>query len=123
MQKQANGAIDLLQIPTANLVELWGELVEAYLGKNGYGGDVAELYAYRFASRSPAAAAGVKKAVYGQAIQARRSLHALLYWFAERYPSDILIDDKPLSADHGLVCPFEHRVHVTIRHRRRKSRA
>lgn len=40
-------------IPLRDLLLLWSELEEAKLGKNGYGSDTAELYAYRFVGRQP----------------------------------------------------------------------
>lgn len=33
----------------AQAVDVWGDLVAAYYGKNGFGGSVAEIYLYRLA--------------------------------------------------------------------------
>ena len=41
---------------------LWGDLVEAYHGVNPYGGDVAELYLYRFMRDCPSARMGIGSA-------------------------------------------------------------
>lgn len=39
----------LLRINTLDLLMIWGDLVAAYYGRNGYGTDTAEIYAFRCA--------------------------------------------------------------------------
>ena len=39
-------------------LEIWSDLESAYYGENSFGGDTAELYAYRFLPFSPRATMG-----------------------------------------------------------------
>ncbi len=39
-------------------LDIWSDLWQAYYGRNGYGGDTAEIYAYRVMAYDPVVAAG-----------------------------------------------------------------
>ena len=40
-----------LDVPAANAIGVWHDLERALAGKNGYGGDTAEIYAYRIVAQ------------------------------------------------------------------------
>ena len=110
----------MIYISVAEAMRLYGELVDAYHGKNGYGGDVAELYMYRFGfsaahhhldALAPYAAQNLRTA--------NESLHALIEFF--------LLDKEPtaeayIETQEGWrafgewvkKAGFDHRVHVRI---------
>lgn len=43
----------ILTVSTHQLMQIWGELVEACHGVHGFGGHVAEIYAYRLTPYTP----------------------------------------------------------------------
>lgn len=102
---------------------LWSELEDAYAGRSSYGGDTAEIYAYRLKSHDPALAMAGPKAidspiigdrVRADARNAERALVDLIRVFQERRPCDVEIDglepEKWLAGDGH----FLHRCHVKI---------
>lgn len=89
-------------------MDLWAELVEAFHGVNGHGGNVAELYAYRFGHFSPSIDED-----YGEDNAA--VLGQLLDRFIEVFPARVSVDGDPHRLrDRPL--PFTHRVHVKVEH-------
>src|SRR3990167_8816519 len=117
---------DLLHVPVVNLMELWGELVEAYHGVNDYGSDTAEFYAYRFNPDSP-----IRRCVPCQdtalrrqenldaSRQAANALHDLVKLFCDTYDCGVLIDDKNAFAWwNDTKDRFDHRARVKIVHQR-----
>lgn len=95
------------------LLLLWGELVEAAHGVHKFGGDTAELYAYRFGHESPAANAGIAQERREQAIARAESLFDLLTRFASVYVRRVEVDGQKLGR-WLMSRPFEHRVHVKV---------
>lgn len=106
-------------IPLNELLALWAELVEAEHGVNSYGGDTAELYAYRFTGRSPCSELDHMKVTQlgrqskmAMAASAGHALEWLLKSFASERDVRIEVDGVPLVRFHpGL---FDHRVHVRV---------
>ena len=108
---------ELLEVPMLQLMRLWAELVEAYHDKNKFGGNVAEIYAYRFEAYSPFAHSVESKAAaeeLGQiALKASRQLYALLLLFATEY--DCVVEVNGNKQWRYLPdTPFYHRAHITI---------
>lgn len=105
---------------------LWEELVEAYHGKNGFGGDTAEIYMYRLMRRDPTAELGAgslaSAAKREQVDQASRSLYALLaYFLSEHENVRLTVDGRPFGRWVAAV-GNDHRVHVRVIHGRRRER-
>lgn len=114
----------ILNIPLGELLKLWGELIEAYHGVNGYGGDTAELYAYRFRRDDPAARLDKvdgekcqlrKDAEHAAEIDARKALYGLLWLFEHTVTNaKVRIDGKMLYQWQQIAEKFDHRVHVKV---------
>jgi len=112
----------LLLVPVHELLSLWSELEQAWHGTNGYGGHVAEIYAYRLWPYSPTAVAPLpadtslkRGALYEQERIAAACLHALLSEFARRRHCRIEVDGRPLGPwlqGERLA----HRAHVGVIH-------
>ena len=108
----------------AQALAIWTELERAYFDKNGFGGNKAELYAYRFVPYCPAAANQAIRAsnlahaaVREQAQLAWKGLVSILGHFGETHEDvKIFVNDKPF--DDFKQCSdkkeFHHRVHVRI---------
>lgn len=114
----ALGPLPTFQVPVIELMRVWGELVEAYHGVNGYGGDTAEVYAYRLMGRNPAAEASSTGYRSGGAVRkqervARLAFAQLCTAFELEYGCEVRIDDhKP--EDWVMVTRFDHRAHVKV---------
>lgn len=111
-------AAGLLSIPLGEMLDLWAEIREADLGVNGYGGDVAELYAYRFVGRSPSAEMDVPDGRELQSLEAADALLALCREYELRRECMVEIETPNgwrrcggWLAEGG----FDHRVHVRVR--------
>lgn len=115
----------LLNIPTMELMELCGELLEAYHGVNGYGSDTCELYAFRFGKLKEKES--FKKEVEKSKFEARDNLFELLEMFKKSYSCDfVFIFDRFNDAVNltGLQKikdvwmqqggGFEHRCHIKV---------
>jgi hypothetical protein len=96
---------------------VWSELEQAYYGDNGYGGDTAEIYAYRIQSYSPSALIPLEsgfgaKAREEQANQAGKSLYKLIKKFCELRECSIEVEsaDPEILLRDGLF----HRCHVRV---------
>ena len=97
---------------------VWSELEAAYYGKNGFGGDTAEIYAYRLQPYRP----GVElpntqlgaEAIAEQAMIAGENLYWLLGKFCEHHGCTAIVDGTEAEWLRG---GFEHRVHVRIFHK------
>lgn len=114
----------MLNLGLNQILALWSELEAAFYGKNGYGGDTAEIYIYRLmgdvpnvfgdeALAQPGARGDSVREAYDRA---NASLHAVLAHFAETRDAHIEIDGRELGAwvkDER----FTHRVHVRVRSR------
>jgi len=79
-------------------LDVWTQLVEAYHGQNGYGGNVAEIYVYTLCRNLPAEAAGLQddpgRDVYG-VIKAYRAANLALVALCNRletYYDDAIVE-------------------------------
>ena len=106
-------------------VGIWDELVDAYYGRNGYGGQTAEIYSYRLEQYSP----GVHKfsddkipSMYLNdakriAIEAAQSLIDIIKLFLEKYNSDITVENMTIPIWENKIKQgkfLSHRYHVTV---------
>lgn len=110
------------------LLALWSELDDALWGKNAYGGDTAELYAYRFNVFSPAihgavatefakTPSGREMANAAAAERTRRLFDLLTLFETQRECSVFLMETRERGRRLGewlLSEPFDHRVHVRV---------
>lgn len=106
-------------MPLGEIIAVWTELVEAYHGVNHFGGNVAELYAYRFHGFSPTAhyhrdTETGKEAVTDLNASAKQAMHSLLLAFRKAFPCRIRIDGVTLNEWRSSGHPFDHRAHVEI---------
>jgi hypothetical protein len=109
----------MIDLSQRQLLKLWPELDDALYGKNGFGADTAEIYAYTVLPADPSAdsaspAAMREEARRENALQAARTLHAVLVLFSEIRDCVITVDDDRLGK-WMLTWEFEHRVHITVR--------
>ncbi len=114
----------LLSFSMAQALGVWSDLCDAYHGKNGYGGDTAEIYLYRFMPDCPTVSVGrgMGKPLTGIAADEERrrvkaangALWALLSHFAEERTCEVRVEGQPLGA-WVATAGFDHRVHVTVR--------
>lgn len=98
----------LLEVSPLELMKLWGELVEAYHGVNGFGGDTAELYAYRFLPYVSSAESAENENYF----KARHKLNALLEMFCVAYRCSVLVDGRHPS--HYAHETFSWRAQIKI---------
>lgn len=109
--------MELLEIGILPLLRLWSELVEAYHKINRYGGDIAEIYAYRFQNNNPILHITDRKQLE---LITGRQLTQLLRLFCTEYLCTIEVNKMTLTEIEELVeegCfKFDHRVHVKIMH-------
>jgi hypothetical protein len=102
----------------AQALSVWSELEAAYYGKNRFGGDTAEIYAYRLQPFSPTAVRGnsdsplVRATQQEAATQAATSLLHLLEFFCETKDCKATVDEGDPRI--VLTLPFVHRCHVRI---------
>ena len=112
-------------------LDIWSDLWQAYFGKNGFGSDMAEIYAYRLMSYNPTYHRGYhsdivlrgtetfKKAQEEVCEQAQNSLVALLKKFAAENDCMIEVNGKTVD-DWAESEVFDHRCHVKIIHKDEK---
>jgi len=125
-------------IPNLSLtqaLEIYEELLEAYQGTNGFGGNVAEIYAYRLSPEDPSAEVAYRKmneikpgdllhtALIERGMIAAYNLKILIEFFIKRHEDAKvtieMYDDKKktwIFAPYKKVLktPFIHRCHVRI---------
>jgi hypothetical protein len=90
-------------------LSLWTELVEAYHGINGFGGDTAEIYAYTLMPFSYAPDAFAE----GQQAGLRR-LIAICQEFERLMICKLLLDGFSLAEWQVNAFAFKHRVHIKV---------
>jgi hypothetical protein len=110
------------------LLKLWGELVECYYGVHGYGGDKAEIYAYRLQQYSPRAHIHRDQQAQQEcANMAAGALVALCQSFEAEYNCRIEIDDMSLNSWLAMSqiggAPFNHRAYIVVEPRKKKPNA
>lgn len=109
------------------ILDVWGDLVAAYHGVNGYGSDTAEIYAYRMLPDcprrrlSPPGCGGLTDEAHAEAAQAAaRNLYGLLATFREHYPDCRIYPDCTRSGNGRILGKWytqvhlDHRTHVRI---------
>jgi len=98
---------------------IWSELWQAYYGNNGFGGDTAEIYAYRIMPYSPRFKMDpTDENDKAAGLMAAKSLYALLKKFSEDNECKIEImhgkwnrrEIRPWFIEE----PFFHRCHVRV---------
>ena len=105
-------------------LSVWSELEAAYYGKNGYGKNVAEIYAYRLQEFCPTAAythnSPTSMGVEAQIEAAKKAggLHELSGFFRSTiFARVVVMDCRPDEVgEHPdiLLEGFDHRVHVKV---------
>ncbi len=100
-------------------LEIWSELWQAYFGKNGFGGDTAEIYAYRLMPDHPGFEMNEKdKNQRETGLQTARSLYSLLKKFSKE--NQCLIEIMKTREEGREIGPwftqrpFFHRCHVRV---------
>jgi hypothetical protein len=101
---------------TDDAIGVWYDLERALAGKNGYGGDVAEIYAYRLLPRTVSSApAAIGEA---QARLAGKNMTHLLKRFTKLYDVDVAVEEREGFRTIDLGCeefpPFDWRAHVRV---------
>ncbi len=114
----------MINLSTRQLLVLWSELDDALHGKNGFGGDTAEIYAHTLLSVNPSADSSVsnrlrKEAKESDAKKAAESLYSVLKLFSKMRDCDIFVENKnladvPKSYPFGIE-PIYHRIHVKVK--------
>ena len=105
-------------------IGIWFDLERALEGKNGYGGDVAEIYAYRLVPGGIAKATSAADAEEMAPVAARN-----LTWLVRRFVElheDIEIgiengprEFRPIDLRTEELPPFSHRIHIRVSQERR----
>lgn len=113
-----NGPVTpLLHLSPLGLLDIWDDLLTARYGDNSFGGDTAEIYAYRCVG--PGTAGTIFGAAVGTAmardaaLEAAQGLHAVLELFAARHRVTIEVDGYPFGA-WVATTPFSHRAAVRV---------
>ncbi len=99
-------------------LDIWSELWQAYYGKNGFGGDTAEIYAYRLMPNIPTLdhqGDTFKNSTKIAYCKAQMSLYNLLDKFERDNDCRIFVDKMALR-DWVETDEFNHRCHVKIIH-------
>jgi hypothetical protein len=104
-------------------LSIWGELWQAYYGKNGYGSDTAEFYAYRVMPYEPVVAGAnakdfretetFKRASHTAYAKAANSLVNLLIKFESESDCHLEVNGKSIREWAGTEY-FDHRCHVKV---------
>ncbi len=108
-----------LDLPLDAILGLWSELEAARLGKNGFGGTAAEIYAYRCIPE------GVASTQPSVGPRAAKNLTKILLMFLTRY-SDYEIgfvqdDFVALDLAKEELSPFDWRIQIEVRKRMKIS--
>lgn len=101
-------------------VGVWDELVNAYHGRNGYGGQTAEIYSYRLEEYSPSihrCAGQIPDFLLEDAIkiatEAAQNLLELIKLFQESYDCDVFIYEETLAKWEEKLSRYS-RYHVKV---------
>ena len=115
--------IPMHRLSMVQALSIWSELEAAYYGKNGFGGDTAEIYMYRLMSRCPRAEDGrrqenppglIREGLEEQTRDANESLYALLKHFVDS-TSHVLIKVNGRELGEWLkTAGCDHRVQVQV---------
>jgi hypothetical protein len=109
----------ILNASPLQIVGLWEDLLDAEHGRNGYGGDTAEIYITRFMTHSSTVALDrmrggeLSEGGRDDYREACRTLHALCRLFEQRREVVIEMEEGALDELIGDRV-FDHRVHLTV---------
>lgn len=117
----------MLNCSINQILKLWSELEDCYRDTNGYGGRVAEIYAYSLRQESPAHShlrsstpdGGVSAVLYGDDIaQENLETGSALVYFCKKFAKDrecrVLVNGKDCFSDGLSSFSFDHRVNVSV---------
>jgi hypothetical protein len=105
-----------IELPVTDALSVWHDLERALEGTNGYGGDVAEIYAFRL----------VPPRLKGCTVEERsrvagRNLTCLLRQFANLHEKGVEFEIettrgafRPIDPHKEDFPPFDHRVHLRV---------
>jgi len=114
----------MINISMQQLIDIWVELENAYNGINGYGGTVAEIYAFRLMPYNSIYASGNRTGPIGgeEAVElecnAAVSLFNILKLFEKKRNCIIYIEDVEGKRRLGkwlLKTHFQHRIHIEVK--------
>ncbi len=98
-------------------IGVWHDLERALAGKNGYGGDVAEIYAYRLLPGGAKAFTSAEGAA-ALAPLAGRNMTRLLRRFIDLHHAHVALEEREGFRTIDLGCedfpPFDWRAHVRV---------
>lgn len=116
----------LMTVNLLGMLRVWGLLVEAYHGVNGYGSDTAEIYAYhltRYSSIVHGGAYAIGKLLEQEkadnALHAANALCSIIEEFCSEY-ADCRVEIDGISlAEWCALCNnrrhvYDHRCHVRV---------
>lgn len=95
------------------ILRLWSELEDAYRGTNGFGGNVAEIYAYTLHGHNPKANIDAMKSAEEMSHEAAESLVAVCCVFEEMRNAEIevrAVGWLPIRELKAMI----HREHIRV---------
>lgn len=111
----------LAGISILQALDVWSDLEQAYYGDNKYGGDTAEIYAYRLMQHSPAATIFdgeiAERHRSEVALNAASALVELCLLFQRERECEIEIDTVSVPdwwQARGRRGKYDHRCHVKV---------
>lgn len=103
----------MINLSMAEACRLYGELVEAYHGINGFGGNTAELYLYRF-GYSLTDKSLLPSTDAADLARANESLYNLIAFFLKKYDRAVVTVNDRSFGEWVKTAGFNHRVHVHV---------
>jgi hypothetical protein len=107
----------LLHLSPLGLLDVWDDLLTARYGDNGFGGDTAEIYAFRCVGPGAvmmlAAARPDSGMARDAALEAAQGLHAILELFTTRHRVIVEVDGC-IFGPWVATTPFYHRAAVRV---------
>lgn len=104
----------MINLSINQLLDVWNELVRAYYGENAYGGNVAEIYAFRLMPSSPLAEQGDYGAQSDRAARAAESLAAVMRKFSEYFDCAVYLEGYRQDETIASIFLRDGRVHVKV---------
>ena len=110
----------LYQVSTLQIMQLWEELMACVYGKNGYGGNVAEIYLYTVMPSCPYVTDDIESKQADQEFEnANKNLYDLCKLFEKRRNVKLFMfeGEKPTSLSalvDGKIL-WTHRVHIGVK--------
>ena len=108
----------VLQLPASCSIDqwlsVWDDLTRAYFGKNGFGGNTAEIYAYRFFPYSPRESSVLTKEETDEQNQlAKEAFTLIVQRFMHQWNCEVSIDGLEWFA-WFLKDTFDYRCAVQV---------